>query len=106
VYLLLWRSFISTVLSFIGFKRVKKHDRKSTLLLKWENHSYDITFKEFSKGLEEATLRDLKQKCKLATGVPVAAMKLTVSGGKFACIARTHCTGKLLMYIFDSQYEG
>jgi hypothetical protein len=60
---------------------VKKHERKSTLVLKWNHASYYISFKEFPKGLDQATLRDLKVKCKMVTGVPVATMRLKVSGG-------------------------
>lgn len=41
-----------------------------------------MNFKEFPKGFNEATVRDLKEKCKLLTDVPVASMKLQVSGGK------------------------
>lgn len=60
---------------------MKKHERKSTLVLKWNHNSYYISFKEFPKGLDQATLRDLKVKCKMVTGVPVATMRLKVSGG-------------------------
>lgn len=81
LYLLLWRALASTFLSFLGVRRVKKHERKSTILLKWNHSSYYISFKDFPKGLDQATLRDLKEKCKNATGVPVATMRLKVSGG-------------------------
>jgi hypothetical protein len=50
--------------------------------LKWKGHKYDVNFDEFPNGLEQATLGDLKEKCKRITGVPVNAMKLLASGGK------------------------
>ncbi|CAO3673465.1 unnamed protein product [Umbelopsis ramanniana] len=48
--------------------------------LKWKGHKYDVNFDEFPNGLEQATLGDLKEKCKRITGVPVNAMKLLASG--------------------------
>ena len=56
--------------------------------LKWKGHKYDVNFDEFPNGLEQATLGDLKEKCKRITGVPVNAMKLLASGGKFGSFPR------------------
>ncbi|CAO3689642.1 unnamed protein product [Umbelopsis vinacea] len=52
----------------------------SELELKWKGHKYNVHFDEFPNGLEQATLADLKEKCKRITGVPVNAMKLLASG--------------------------
>jgi hypothetical protein len=56
--------------------------------LKWKGHKYDVNFDEFPNGLEQATLGDLKEKCKRITGVPVNAMKLLASGGKSGSFPR------------------
>lgn len=61
----------------------------SELELKWKGQKYNVDFDEFPNGLEQATLADLKEKCKRITGVPVNAMKLLASGGEcFFLISR------------------
>lgn len=74
--------FIVSLKSFFGYRKVSKHERNTTVILSWNNRKLQLNFKEFSKGFNEATVRDLKEKCKLLTDVPVASMKLQVSGGK------------------------
>lgn len=77
---LFWKVFIVSLKSFFGYRKVSKHERNTTVILSWNNRKLQLNFKEFSKGFNEATVRDLKEKCKLLTDVPVASMKLQVSG--------------------------
>lgn len=53
------------------------------MTLLWNNKKLLLNFKEFKKGFDEATVYDLKEKCKLITDVPIASMNLQVSGGKY-----------------------
>lgn len=52
------------------------------MILAWDNKKLQLNFKEFRKGFDEATVKDLKEKIKGITDVPIALMKLQVSGGK------------------------
>jgi hypothetical protein len=68
--------------SFLGYRKVSKKERKTTVILSWNDKKLQLNFKEFTKGFDEATVKDLKEKIKLLTDVPIASMKLKVSGGK------------------------
>lgn len=76
--LILWRAFMATFASFFGWRKSSK-EIQNTFVLSWNKHYFDISFKD--RGLDGATLADLKQRCKELTGVPIATMKLTISGG-------------------------
>jgi hypothetical protein len=83
---LFWKLFIVCVKSFFGYRKVSKKERNTTIQLLWNKHKYQLNFKEFQHGFDEATVRDLKEKCKQVTNVPIASMKLQVSGGnKHSC---------------------
>jgi len=80
---LFWKVFIVSLKSIFGYHKTSKREIRTTVSLEWENKKLQMNFKEFSKGFDQATVRDLKEKCKLLTNVPIATMKLQVSGGKF-----------------------
>ena len=80
---LFWKVFIASLKSAFGYHKTSKREIKTTVQLEWENKKLQLNFKEFSKGFDQATVKDLKEKCKLLTNVPIATMKLQVSGGKF-----------------------
>lgn len=80
--LLFWKVFIVSLKSVFGYHKTSKREIRTTVVLEWENKKLQLNFKEFSKGFDQATVRDLKEKCKLLTNVPIATMKLQVSGGK------------------------
>lgn len=69
---------MATFASFFGWRKSSK-EIQNTFVLSWNKHYFDISFKD--RGLDGATLADLKQRCKELTGVPIATMKLTISGG-------------------------
>ncbi|KAL0143048.1 hypothetical protein V8B55DRAFT_1584218 [Mucor lusitanicus] len=78
--LLFWKVFIVSLKSVFGYHKTSKREIRTTVVLEWENKKLQLNFKEFSKGFDQATVRDLKEKCKLLTNVPIATMKLQVSG--------------------------
>jgi hypothetical protein len=78
---LFYKVFIGSLKSFFAYHKVSKRERRTTIQLEWENKKLQLNFKEFPKGFDEATVKDLKEKCKLLTDVPIASMKLQVSGG-------------------------
>jgi hypothetical protein len=77
----------------------------SEVELKWKGHKYDVNFDEFPKGLEQATLGDLKEKCKKITGVPLNAIKLLASGGKYSAFRRYKCGFSLIELIILVGYN-
>lgn len=79
---LLWKVFVASLKSFFGYHKVSKRETRTTVILAWDNKKLQLNFKEFRKGFDEATVKDLKEKIKGITDVPIALMKLQVSGGK------------------------
>lgn len=79
---LFWKVFVASLKSFLGYRKVSERETKTTVTLSWNNKKIQLNFKEFPRGFDEATVKDLKEKCKLLTDVPIASMKLQVSGGK------------------------
>ncbi|OBZ82327.1 BAG family molecular chaperone regulator 1 [Choanephora cucurbitarum] len=77
---LVWKVSLVSVKSFFNYHKVSKRERRTTITLVWNDKKLQLNFKEFSKGFDEATVQDLKQKIKLMTDVPIASMKLQVSG--------------------------
>lgn len=73
---------MATLASFFGWRKPSKKERLSTIVLSWDKRYFDIAFQDFPNGLQHATVKDLKQKAKEATGVPIATMRLKVSGGR------------------------
>lgn len=74
---------MATLASFFGWRKPSKKELQNTITLSWGKQHFDVSFKR--QNLDHVTLKDLKLQCKQLTGVPVASMKLTVSGGKFIC---------------------
>ncbi|KAI8384976.1 uncharacterized protein BYT42DRAFT_281703 [Radiomyces spectabilis] len=68
--------------SFFNFRKVLKKESQTTIKLTWKTHHFWLSFSEFAHGLDEALVKDLKEKCKEKTKVPIATMKLSVSGAK------------------------
>ena len=56
---------------------------RDTVVVSYKDHYYDIHFRDQQGGLRHATVADLKERCKRATGVTLATMKLKVSGGNY-----------------------
>ncbi|ORY95488.1 hypothetical protein BCR43DRAFT_564371 [Syncephalastrum racemosum] len=71
---------MATLASFFGWRKPSKKERLSTIVLSWDKRYFDIAFQDFPNGLRHATVKDLKQKAKEVTGVPIATMRLKVSG--------------------------
>ncbi|CDH56008.1 hypothetical protein RO3G_09879 [Lichtheimia corymbifera JMRC:FSU:9682] len=69
---------MATLASFFGWRKPSKKELQNTITLSWGKQHYDVSFKR--QNLDHVTLKDLKLQCKELTGVPVASMKLTVSG--------------------------
>ncbi|KAJ8661420.1 hypothetical protein O0I10_002686 [Lichtheimia ornata] len=69
---------MATLASFFGWRKPSKKELQNTITLSWGKQHYDVSFKR--QNLDHVTLKDLKLQCKQLTGVPVASMKLTVSG--------------------------
>ncbi|KAI8140479.1 hypothetical protein BJV82DRAFT_622764 [Fennellomyces sp. T-0311] len=69
---------MATLASFFGWRKPSKKEVQNTIHLYWNKQHFDVVFK--TPTLDHALLKDLKLKCKTLTGVPVAAMKLSVSG--------------------------
>lgn len=90
LFLFLWRAFMATLASFFGWRKPSKKELQNTITLSWGKQHYDVSFKR--QNLDHVTLKDLKLQCKQLTGVPVASMKLTVSGGKCCFYYSTHKT--------------
>lgn len=73
--------------SFFGLKKSsssttnnnhqKQHERKQVIVVSYDDRYYDIGFGD---RLSQATVGELKDRCKRATGVTLATMKLKVSG--------------------------
>jgi hypothetical protein len=61
---------------------VALQEQEKTIRLLWNKQRYTLDFMDFPGGLHEATVKDLKSKCKELTDVPIATMNLKVSGGK------------------------
>lgn len=55
---------------------------RDAIVISYQERYYDIHFRDFKGGIGAATVADLKDRCKRATGVTLATMKLKVSGGK------------------------
>ncbi|KAI9478198.1 MAG: hypothetical protein EXX96DRAFT_569950 [Benjaminiella poitrasii] len=66
--------------SFFSYHKVSKKERKTNVILLWNNKRLQLNFKEFPNGFNEATVKDLKEKCKALTDVPIALMNLQISG--------------------------
>ncbi|KAF7728369.1 hypothetical protein EC973_006177 [Apophysomyces ossiformis] len=78
----LWRAFVVTIVSTFGIRKVSARERRTTILLSWERQRFDIDFQEFRHGFDQATVKDLKAKCKEVTSIPISTMRLKVSGGE------------------------
>lgn len=72
---------MANLASFFGWRKASEKELQNSIVLSWENQTFDVTFRNPS--LNVATLRDLKEKCKQLTGVPMATMRLVVSGGTY-----------------------
>lgn len=70
------------------------------MTLSWNDKKTQLNFKEFPKGFEEATVKDLKEKCKVITEVPIALMKLQVSGGKIVYYRMMMILSSLTCFFF------
>lgn len=81
LFLFLWRAFMATLASFFGWRKPSKKELQNTVTLSWGKQRFDVSFKR--QNLDLVTLKEFKLQCKELTGVPVANMKLTVSGGKW-----------------------
>lgn len=101
--LLFYKVFIGSIKSFFSYHKVSKQEKGTTIQLKWKTKKLQLNFKEFAKGFDEATVKNLKEKCKLLTDVPIASMKLQVSGGNVLPITFLICSSILTFKI--SQYE-
>ncbi|KAI7899753.1 uncharacterized protein BX663DRAFT_520314 [Cokeromyces recurvatus] len=75
--------------SFFSFHKVSEKEQKTTVILLWDNKRIHVNFKEFPGGFNEATVKDLKEKCKALTDVPIALMKLQISGANMKDDAAT-----------------
>ena len=72
---------MATLASFFGWRKPSKKELQNTIYVQWGNKQpLEVILK--NPGLDQAILKDLKLKIKEVTGVPVAVMKLSVSGGK------------------------
>lgn len=52
------------------------------VVVSYQDRYYDIHFRDLRGGVNQATVAELKERCKRVTGVTIATMKLKVSGGK------------------------
>jgi hypothetical protein len=102
---LFWKVFIVSLKSFFGYHKVSKRETRTTVILSWDNKKLQLNFKEYRKGFDEATVKDLKEKIKLLTDVPIALMKLQVSGGKSSYSLKKE-SWDLIFLSSISQYEG
>lgn len=61
----------------------RSHHRqmRDSFVLAYDNRYYDIHFRDVPGGMQQATVAELKERCKTMTGVTIATMKLKVSGG-------------------------
>ncbi|CDS05741.1 hypothetical protein LRAMOSA08269 [Lichtheimia ramosa] len=69
---------MATLASFFGWRKPSKKELQNTVTLSWGKQRFDVSFKR--QNLDLVTLKEFKLQCKELTGVPVANMKLTVSG--------------------------
>ncbi|CAO3626129.1 unnamed protein product [Cunninghamella blakesleeana] len=76
----LWRAFLSNWLAVFGFHHVSHEEQEKSIRLSWLDKRYTLHFMDFPNGLQQATVKDLKEKCKRVTNVPIANMRLKVSG--------------------------
>ncbi|KAI9255843.1 hypothetical protein EDC94DRAFT_616900 [Helicostylum pulchrum] len=53
---------------------------RDVVVVLYQDRYYDIHFRDFREGINEATVAHLKERCKSVTGVTLATMKLKVSG--------------------------
>lgn len=87
---------MDSIASFFGLKKSKSsttNKQQSTpkpardsVVIAFEDKYYDIHFRDVNGGMQQATVAELKERCKHATGVTIATMKLKVSGGKIIII--------------------
>lgn len=74
----------STTAAATKHNQQEDYNRKmrDVVVVLYQDRYYDIHFRDFREGINEATVADLKERCKRVTGVTLATMKLKVSGGK------------------------
>lgn len=53
---------------------------ENAIVISFEDNYYDVHFGQAS--MDQLVVADLKERCKRITGVPLATMKLKVSGGE------------------------
>ncbi|CAO3625022.1 unnamed protein product [Mucor fragilis] len=60
----------------------KSHHKqmRDSFVLAYDSRYYDIHFRDVRGGMRQATVAELKERCKSMTGVTIATMKLKVSG--------------------------
>ncbi|SAM05245.1 hypothetical protein [Absidia glauca] len=73
-------SALVSALSFLGWRRVTREEHEKTIRVSWNKNTFTLDFKDFTNGLHEATVKDLKLKFKDLTNVPIATMNMKVSG--------------------------
>lgn len=79
--LILGKAALVSALSFLGWRRVTREEHEKTIRVSWNKNTYTLDFKDFTNGLHEASVKDLKLKFKDLTNVPIATMNMKVSGG-------------------------
>lgn len=103
---LFWKVFIGSLKSFFSYHKVSKLEQRTSIVLSWDGKRFDLNFKEFKAGLDQATVKDLKQKCKKVTEIPIASMKLRVSGGKVNIFCLFRCSHLVsTFFFFFSQHQ-
>lgn len=65
--------------------RSTQRQMRDSFVLAYDDRYYDIHFRDIQGGIRQATVAELKERCKTMTGVTIATMKLKVSGGMYLC---------------------